>query len=205
MRFRLVPSNDEFFDLFSQSALNVQATVRGLRRLVDDFTDTEAKHAAVKQAERAGDQITRSILHSLDTSFVTPFDREDIHALAEGLDDVVDGIYHLSEVLTLVPISVMLPEFKEQVGVMDEMAAVLVEVFEGLSAMKGLRPHLERIDALETAGDDIYRRTLGRLFSGDLDALEVLKWKDLVEAAEDTMDLIEDVSDIVASILVKHA
>lgn len=205
MRFRLVPSNDEFFEQFNRAAVNLQTSVQALRGLVEDFTDVDAKHARVREAEKVGDQITRDILRNLDTTFVTPFDREDIHALAEGLDDVVDGIYHLSEVLTLVPIHAMLPEFREQVAVMDEAAAAVVELFGGLSAMKGLKPVLEQIDSLETAGDQIYRRTLGRLFSGELDALEVLKWKDLVESAEDTIDKIEDVSDVVATILVKHA
>ncbi|MCC6438254.1 MAG: DUF47 family protein [Acidimicrobiales bacterium] len=205
MRFRLVPSNDEFFEQFNRAAVNLQTSIRALRGLVEDFTDVDTKHARVREAEKVGDQVTRDILHNLDTTFVTPFDREDIHALAEGLDDVVDGIYHLSEVLTLVPIHTMLPEFREQVAVIDEASSVLVELFGGLAAMKGLKPLLERIDGLETAGDQIYRRTLGRLFSGEFDALEVLKWKDLVESAEDTMDKIEDVSDVVAAILVKHA
>lgn len=205
MRFRLVPSNDEFFDQFSRAAVNLQGSVRSLRNLVDDFTDIEAKHAKVRETEKVGDQITREILRNLDTTFVTPFDREDIHALAEGLDDVVDGIYHLSEVLTLVPIHEILPEFREQVAIMDAAAGVLVELFAGLAPMKGLKPMLEQIDSFETAGDQIYRRTLGRLFSGELDALEVLKWKDLIESAEDTLDKIEDVSDVVAAILVKHA
>lgn len=205
MRFRLVPSNDEFFEQFSRAAVNLQGSVRSLRDLVEDFDDVEAKHARVREHEKIGDQITREILHNLDTTFVTPFDREDIHALAEGIDDVVDGTYHLSEVLTLVPIREMLPEFREQVAIIEAAAAVLVELFGGLAPMKGLKPLLEQIDGFETAGDQVYRRTLGRLFSGELDALEVLKWKDLVESAEDTLDKIEDVSDVVAAILVKHA
>ncbi len=205
MRFRLVPSNDEFYAQFSRAARNVQTAAHCLQSLVEDFTDIAAKHAAVKETERAGDAVTREILNNLDTTFVTPFDREDIHALAEGLDDVVDGVYHISEVLTLVPIGAILSEFREQVAVLAEMAARLVELFDGLASMKGLRPLLETIDQLESKGDGIYRRSLGRLFSGEFDTLEVLKWKDLVESAEDTLDQVEDVADVVASIIVKHA
>lgn len=205
MRLRLIPSNDEFFVLFSKAASNLARSAEAFKGMLADFDRREEHHTTVRQLERTGDDYTKEILRQLDTSFVTPFDREDIHALAEGLDDVVDGIYHLSEVLTLVPIHTMLPEFREQVAVIDEASSVLVELFGGLAAMRGLKPLLERIDGLETAGDQIYRRTLGRLFSGEFDALEVLKWKDLVESAEDTMDKIEDVSDVVAAILVKHA
>lgn len=205
MRFRLAPSNDEFFVLFSQSASNLVATVAGLRDLVENFSDLQSKHARIKDCERRGDELTRAILRNLDTTFVTPFDREDIHSLAEGLDDVVDDVYQLSEVLALIPLREMLPEFREQVVVMAGMAETTVELMDRLHDMKGLRPLLERIDALETEGDHIYRRTLGRLFAGDLETLEVLKWKDLVEAAEDALDKMEDVADTVASILVKHA
>jgi uncharacterized protein len=205
MKFRLTPNTDEFFVLFSQAASNMAATVDAFSALVNDFTDTDARHTAVKAAERKGDEITRSLLKSLDTAFVTPFDREDIHALAEELDDVVDDVYHLSEMLTLVPIQTVIPELKEQVEVLRRMAAVTVEMVDRLPNMKGLRPLIEQIDAMETEGDMIYRRAVGRLFSGEFETLDVLKWKDIIESAENAIDRLEDVADTVGSILVKHA
>lgn len=205
MRFRLVPSNDEFYALFADSARNMVEAVACLTDLVENFTDLPGAHRKVKDCERRGDELTRGILRRLDATFVTPFDREDIHALAENLDDVVDDIYHLTEVLVLVPIQAMLPELAEQVKVMTEMADLTVSIMEGLEAIKGLRPLLEQVSDLESRGDEIYRRTLGRLFSGEFDALEVLKWKDITQAAEDAIDALEDVADVVASIAVKHA
>lgn len=205
MKFRLSPSNDEVFELFGRAAKNMDASAQALERLVADFTDLEDKHARVKELERVGDDITRALMHNLDSSFVTPFDREDIHALAEELDNVVDGIYHLSEMLVLIPIDSILPELRDQVGVMVRMTAASVELVERLKSMKNLRPLLDDIDRLESDGDAIYRRAVARLFSGELAALDVLKWKDIIEAAERTLDDIEDVSDTVASILVKHA
>jgi uncharacterized protein len=205
MRFRLIPSNDDFFVYFSQSASNLAKAAKGLRAVVDATSDREARHADVRALERAGDDLTREILRHLDTTFVTPFDREDIHALAEQLDDVVDDIYHLSETLAIVPVDQVLPEFDQQVDVLVVMAERTVELVDRLSQMKGLRPIIEEIDKLESDGDGIYRRALGRLFSGELDVLEVVKWKDLTRSAEDAIDGIEDVSDTIASILVKHA
>ena len=125
MRFRLAPNTTEFFVLFSQAASNMRATVLALRDLVEDFTDLDAKHERVKACERKGDDLTRAIKTNLDTAFVTPFDREDIHALAEGMDNVVDDIYHLSEVLVLVPLAGVLDELREQVAIMLEMVDTL--------------------------------------------------------------------------------
>jgi predicted phosphate transport protein (TIGR00153 family) len=205
VRFRLVPSNDEFFAVFSEAARNLAACVGHLAAAVADPSSIDAEHQQVLACERRGDEFTRDLLRRLDSTFVTPFDREDIHALAEGIDDVVDDVYHLSELLFLVPIPAMLPELVEQTGVLGRMADCTVTLIDQLEAMKGLRPMLEEIDALESMGDQIYRRTVARLFSGELPALEVLKWKDIIQSAEDAIDAIEDVADTVASILVKHA
>jgi predicted phosphate transport protein (TIGR00153 family) len=205
VRFRLVPSNDEFFSVFSDAARNLATCVGHLASGVAEPAAMESVHQEVKACERRGDEFTRDLLRRLDSTFVTPFDREDIHALAEGIDDVVDDVYHLSELLYLVPLPTVLPELVEQAAVLQRMANCTVALIDELAAMKGLRPMLEEIDTLESEGDQIYRRTVARLFSGELPALEVLKWKDIIQSAEDAIDAIEDVADTVASILVKHA
>lgn len=205
MRFRLTPNTTEFFVLFSQAASNMRASVAALQDLVENFTDVQVKHDKVKATERRGDELTRAILKNLDSTFVTPFDREDIHQLAEGMDDVVDDVYHLSEVLVLVPIHQVMPELRSQVSVMAKMAETAVEAVARLHNMNGLRPLLDKLDGLESEGDAIYRKSLGRLFSGEFEALEVLKWKDLISAAEGAIDRLEDLGDHIGSILVKHA
>lgn len=205
MRFRLTPNTTEFYVLFSQAASNMRAGVLAFKDLVDDFTDIQTKHERVKACERKGDEYTRTVLHNLDSTFVTPFDREDIQALSEGLDNILDDVYHLSEVLVLIPLDGIRPELREQAAIMEKMADVTVEAVDRLHNMSGLRELLDRIDALETEGDTIYRKALVGLFSGTLDAIEVLKWKDIISAAEGAIDQIEDLGDAIGSILVKHA
>ena len=111
----------------------------------------------------------------------------------------------VAALLNLFGVTEILPELKEQADVLVSMADEAVLLLGRLQSMKGVEPHLEAIDALETTGDEIYRRALGRLFSGEFEALDVLKWKDVVEAMEEALNTLEDISDIVESIVFKHA
>jgi predicted phosphate transport protein (TIGR00153 family) len=201
----LVPTDDRFFELFVESAVNAAEGARRLRDLVGDFNDVPAKHTRVVEAERAGDDLTRAILQRLNSTFVTPFDREDIHALAEELDDVLDDLLAVSDLLNLVQVDAVLPELKEQADICVQMAEQTVELMGRLKSMRGTEPYLDTIDKLESEGDSVYRRTLARLFSGEYDALEVLKWKDIIQAMEDAINTLEDVSNVVEAIVLKHA
>jgi predicted phosphate transport protein (TIGR00153 family) len=205
VRFRLIPSEDRFFSIFNESAMNAAECARRLRDIVSDFTDLDEKHALVAACETRGDELTDDILKRLDGTFVTPFDREDIHALAEELDDVVDDMLSVSHLLRLLSIESILPELKEQADLLVQMADQTVGLMGRLESMKGTGPFLEAIDQLEHEGDAVYRRTLARLFSGEYEALEVLKWKDIVQAMEAALNTVEDISNIVESIILKHA
>jgi predicted phosphate transport protein (TIGR00153 family) len=205
VRFRLVPTDERFFGLFNQSAQNAARCARSLQELLADTADIPRHLEAVMALERQGDEVTRSIMNRLNTTFVTPFDREDIHALAEELDDVVDDMLAVAALLNLFQVKEILPELKEQADVLVQMADQVVDLLERLDTMKGVEPYLETIDKLETEGDAIYRRALGHLFSGEIRALEVLKWKDVVQAMEGALNTLEDISNIVESIVFKHA
>jgi uncharacterized protein len=205
VRFRLVPVDDEFFTLFSDAARNVLDAARRLAELLQDQDNLRTMHAGVVEFERRGDQITDQLLKRLTTSFVTPFDREDIHALAEELDDVVDDILAVAALLELVDVDHVLPELKEQADLLVQMAEQNVELMDRLEKMKDVEPYLAAIDRLESEGDAVNRRALARLFSGEFEALDVIKWKDIVHAMEATLNTIEDISDVVESIVLKHA
>ena len=148
MRFRLIPTDDRFFALFCEVSANVAECARHLRTLVGGLPSTNGGQAEVTACERRGDQLTRDILRRLDATFVTPFDREDIHALAEELDDVVDDMHSVSALLTLVHVREVLPELAEQADILVKMADEVVSVMDRLKEMKGVQPHLEAIDRL---------------------------------------------------------
>jgi uncharacterized protein Yka (UPF0111/DUF47 family) len=141
----------------------------------------------------------------LNSTFVTPFDREDIHALAEELDDVVDDILEVSYRIQLSSIDEPLPELLQQADVLVQMTESTVELVSRLPSMKGVQPYLDTIDGLESEGDRVYRAALGRLFAGEFDGVEVVKWKDIIEAMEAALNTVEDISDVVESIVLKHA
>ena len=149
MRFRLVPTDDRFFDLFCEAAANSLECARRLQELVGDLSNVQEKHQLVLERERQGDQLTRDILHRLDATFVTPFDREDIHALAERLDDVVDDMFAVSDLLQLVRPAQLLPELAELATILVRMGEETVELMKCLQTMKGAKPRLDAIDELD--------------------------------------------------------
>jgi uncharacterized protein len=205
VRFRLVPRDDGFFPLFDQAAGNLAEGARLLRDLLDDFEDIHAKHARIQDCERKGDAVTHTILRRLDQSFVAPFDREDIHALAEQMDDVVDDIQAVSELLLLHDVDEPLDEIRELSDILVKAAEANVALIGKLSKLRGIEPELQSVDRLESEADRIYRRSVARLFSGDFNAFDVLRWKDIVEAIEESINGLEKISDVVEGIALKHS
>jgi predicted phosphate transport protein (TIGR00153 family) len=204
MRFRLIPTDDAFFGLFNDSAANVAECARRLRDLLSNPADS-ASHEKIAACEHRGDELVRAIVQRLNTTFVTPFDREDIHALAEELDDVVDDMLEVSHRMQITGITSALPELKEQADLIVQCADETRALLERLESMKGVQPHLDAIDRLESEGDAVHRRILARLFGGEFDALEVIRLKDVIESMEAALNTLEDISDIVESIVLKHA
>jgi uncharacterized protein Yka (UPF0111/DUF47 family) len=121
------------------------------------------------------------------------------------LDDVVDDIYQVGALLRIIPVGEPLPELIEQAELCVKMAAEVVALIERLESMKDMKGLLESIDRLESEGDAVYRRALKRLFSGEFEALEVIKWKDVISAMENALNALEDIGDVVESIVLKHA
>jgi len=207
VRFRLLPSDERFFDLFNAAAANVAECSRRLRELVEQpGPGGGATVDAVIACEHQGDELTHEILRRLNTSFVTPFDREDIHALAEELDDVVDDMLEVAYRLQLADRdTATMPELKQQADLLVQMADEVVGMAAGLESMQGLQPHLDAVDRLESEGDAIYRHALRRIYSDEFKARASLYWKDVVESMEDALNTVEDISDIVEAIALKHA
>jgi predicted phosphate transport protein (TIGR00153 family) len=205
VRFRLVPRDEGFFPLFDEAARNVAECARRLRTLLTNLEDLDEGRKLVRECESKGDELTRSILRRLNSSFVTPFDREDIHALTEQLDDVVDDMEAAADLLVLHRVGKPLPDVVEMADVLVKAAETTVSLVSKLPRLRGLEPDLEAIDALESEADGLYRRSVAHLFSGEYKAFDVLRWKDVVEAIERSVNSIENISDTVESIALKHA
>ncbi len=203
----MLPTDDKFFDLFNDAAINVLDCGRRLRELLEQpGPGGAATIEDVIACEQRGDELTRDIMRRLNTSFVTPFDREDIHALAEELDDVVDDMLEVAYRLELGDRDVAaMPELKQQADVLVLMAEAVVAMVAGLRGMQGLPEHLDAVDRLESEGDTIYRHALRRLYSDEFKARATLYWKDVIEAMERALDTMEDISDVVEAIALKHA
>lgn len=204
-RLRVTPSDHEFHELFRSSAINARDCAEELRKMITNLDDIEGHYAEVRRFEREGDQLTIALQRKLDASFVTPYDREDIHALAEELDDVVDDMFAVAELIHLVRVGTPPGELAELADILVSMANEMAELVECLESKSGERYRLEKIESLEREGDALYRKLMARLFSGEYEALEVLKWKDIIQALEDSLNTIEDVSDVIETILVKDA
>lgn len=204
-RFRLAPADAGFFELFRAAAENCRDCAVTLRRLVDSLPDSDELVKEVRVFEQRGDQITVEVLSRLDRTYVTPLDREDIHSLAEELDDVVDAMLAAAHVLEITRDKGVPPELPEACDTLVEMAQELLALVASLPDGSGARVHLERIGHLERQGDASFRRAMRLLLGGGYQALTVIAWKDILEAIEKSLNSIEDAADVIEGILVKNS
>ena len=204
MRLRLIPREESFFDLFEEMAGKVQQGAEGRLDLLRDYRDIDIKAGRVVDIEHEGDEITHEMIRRLNTTFVTPFDREDIHRLASNLDDVLDHVEAAAEYLQLHKIESPLPQMRALAEILQQAAVVTAQAMPGLRKMKGLEDYWVEINRLENDGDRAYRRTIAELFSGDYKAMDVLKYKDIIEEIEQAIDRLEDVANTIESIVMKQ-
>ena len=202
---RLIPRDEEFYPLFCQAADNLAEAARRLAAVLDDLDSAAERQRAVAECEHKGDEIMQAVVHRLNSSFVTPFDREDIHALAMQIDDVVDDIQSAAELLVLHAVEEPLPEMKELVDILILISERAAALMTKLPRLRDTQQEISDIDRLESEADRVYRRLVARLFSGEFKAMDVLKLKDVVEEIEKSVNGVENVADIVESIVLKHA
>jgi predicted phosphate transport protein (TIGR00153 family) len=203
-RFRLIPREESFFDLFESMAHKLQEGAEALLELLNDYADLERKAGRVLDIEHEGDEITHEVMRRLNTTFITPFDREDIHRLASSMDDVLDHIEAAAESLQLYKIEEPLPQMKSLAETLALAAKMTADSMPYLRKMKGMENYWVEINRLENEGDRYYRRTLAELFSGDYKAMDVLKYKDIIEEIESAIDRLEDVANTLESIVLKQ-
>jgi len=206
MKLKISNRAEAFFGLFTESAENLRTAAELLQDLIGDYRDIELKAQRIADREHEGDEVTHAIIRLLNTTFVTPMDREDIYQLATALDDVMDAIEAVSDLFVLHRIEAPLPEMKAQIDVLV-LAALQTE--QALAALPNMRrerlePYLIEINRLENEGDRLYRRAIADLFSGEHRAMDVLKWKEVIENLEEALDGLENVANIIESTVLKH-
>ncbi len=205
MRLRVVSAEKSFFDLFELMAATVQQGAEDLLDLLKNYTDIDRRVQRVLDTEHEGDEITHQIVRELNSTFVTPFDREDIHHLASSLDDVLDYIEAAADYLLLHRIQKPLPQMIVLAEILSRATQETSTAMPKLRKMKGLQDYWVEINRLENEGDRSYRRTIAELFSGDYKAMDVLKYKDITEEIEQAIDRLEDVANTIESISVKQS
>jgi predicted phosphate transport protein (TIGR00153 family) len=211
MAFRLTPHERGFYPLFTRAAENIVRAADDLAALVAaDPPDRPALAKRVKDAENAGDELTHEILVKLNSTFVTPFDREDIYRLTSSLDDVLDAIEEAADRIVLYRLGVLPAGVTSQVDVLRRAAAATAEAMPHLATMSQLREYWVHVNSLEDEGDTVYRALIAELLSPPDDVppaglLTILKTKEVVEVLEEAADAFETVANTVESIVVKES
>jgi predicted phosphate transport protein (TIGR00153 family) len=206
MRLKLIPREESFFELFEQMARKVEQGAEELLVLLKEYStaDLDRRVGRILDIEHEGDEVTHEVMRRINTTFVTPFDREDIYNLASNLDDVLDHVEAAAEYLQLHRIDRPLPQMVALAGTLAQAATLTATAMPGLRKMKDLDDYWVELNRLENEGDRSYRRMIADLFSGDYKAMDVLKHQGIIEEIESAIDRLEDVANTVESIVLKQ-
>lgn len=206
MRLSLVPRPAEFYELFTEAGANALEAARKAETRFREFPNSSVTQADVKATEHEGDRITRDLIRLLNTQYVTPFDREDIFALATAIDDVVDHIEEATDLLELYGVESPTRQSIEQSRILTAAVGHLCAALGGLKTQRGVQDELIKLKELEDEGDHVLRDAIADLFRDErIDPLTVIRWKDIFEALEDALDACETAANVVGNIVVKNA
>jgi predicted phosphate transport protein (TIGR00153 family) len=208
VRINFRPTEDAFYAFFSAAAVNLVRGAEILGEISQPDPDYQSISDKLVEIEHANDDVTHEMLRKLNSTFVTPFDRVDIYRLGSTLDDVMDHMEAVGNLVYLYGLSQLpsLPrEMHELIEVINACAACTAEAMPRLKAMKGLEEYWIEVNRLENEGDRAYRMLLVRLFSGEYDALTVLKLKEVADELEAAVDAFEHVANTVETIVVKES
>jgi len=205
--FNLLPKDTVFFDLFENLSGHAVSSANHLVRLADEFPNVDGHISLIRKEEHDADELAHVALDRLDRTFITPFDREDIHELVGGLDDIVDEIDALAKRFKLYHVQGMEADFRKQAVVLVKATVALREAVLQLRKSRklaNLSNLLIEIHRLENEGDDNNHAAMSRLFAGSTSALEVMKWKELYDRVEKAIDSCEDVGNTIERIVLKN-
>jgi uncharacterized protein len=204
----LVPKDRKFFPLFNQAAENMVLTSELLVKLIreNDIEKREEYSVAIKKAEHVGDDITRALMDELNATFITPFDREDIHELAQTMDSVVDYIHTTSKRIHFYKVTTFPKEFVTIADLIHDANKEILIIVRGMKDTGGLIKHKQaciRISDIESEVDDIYQAYLADLFENETNAIDLIKKRDILASLEKAVDKCDDVANVFSGIMVK--
>jgi uncharacterized protein len=206
VKLNLVPRTGAFYDLFTEAGENALEAARKAETRFREHPNSSVTQADVKAVEHEGDRITRDLIQLLNTQYVTPFDREDIFALATTLDDVVDHIDEATDLLDLYRIESTAAPAIEQCRILVGAAENLADALRRLKGRTGAQEALIALKQLEDEGDRVVRDAIAALFQDSrIEPLVVIRWKDVFDALETAIDACETAANVVGNILVKNA
>jgi hypothetical protein len=198
------PKERAFFDLFEEAGSNCVLAAELLERMLEQWPDHGELGRDVVVCEHEGDRITHAIIQRLNQTFVTPFDREDILALASGLDDIVDFVEEVADFLSLYRIEAPLAQAQEMARVLHQATRAVAEAIPRLRTLKDVHEQTVEVNRLENEGDRMLRAALASLFETGIDPMMVIRWKDIFERLEDAIDATETAVNILEGIVIKN-
>jgi predicted phosphate transport protein (TIGR00153 family) len=204
VRFRLIPREEKFFDDFTTLADRIVSGATLLERMVASDPPSWDIALQIKQVENECDALTHNIIQRLNSTFVTPIDREDIHALAKSLDDVMDAIDAAAGVLRRYRMAQLRYGARELASLTWQAVMQMKVAVEALERRTGVHERAVEVNRIENSADDVHDEALRRLFEEERDAITVIKWKEVFDLLEEATDRCEDVANVLESVVVKH-
>jgi predicted phosphate transport protein (TIGR00153 family) len=204
MRFSFFPKDEQFFDLYGKMAVEIQDASKLLEQLLASDPPDVSKVDAIRDAEHRCDTLTHDAIQRLHRTFITPFDREDLYALATTLDTVMDAIDHTASLVRLYKIQIVRRGARDLGRTVSASSERMRQALEALATKKPVNPHAVEINRLENEADRLYQEAIRGLFETETDPIMIIKWKEVYDNLERITDCCEDVANVIEGVVVKH-
>jgi len=202
---KLLPQEEGFFNLFVRQAENVAAGAKALVEMVSNYEKPEEAARRIKDIEHAGDTITHDLITRLNQTFITPFDREDIHELSSKVDDVLDLTDAAAGRMVLYRVKAVRPGLVELAQILETATQEILKAIRVLGKQDHILSHCIEINRLENESDRVSWALIAKLFEEEKDPVEIIKWKEIIESIENAVDKCEDVANVIESVTLKQA